>query len=415
MVELVVHLPNAHFVLSTSECLVNEEQLEAPSNTGVNLCGNVSVVPKVSSNIMERNNSLVHPSRKSKQSSTRDEVNGNGKARKQVTKPHIVDDLEDGTCNDGGLAAVLPLTYAINEDKDNNNGDENDEHNVERVSAKRRTKRSKKSVNESEKPPQKCKTANQPQKLKEVNEASDNPEKEQKKKFSHSTRRKRRFVDESLLNTQEDEIDFARVALKDLILLADYKERLAKKEAKTLGIPLIDQSNQKTFNEENARDEESSIASEQDQGFTDDQVSGSAKSSSYFNYQTYMGKEPRVRWSKLDTELFYWAIRQLGPDFSLIQQLFPGRSRHQIKLKFKNEERRSPFKLSEALASRANRVVIEQLRQVSGADPESNGDVSTDFTREEEEFTAGTNVCFLFFNFFGHRIINCDDAMLMRR
>ena len=34
------------------------------------------------------------------------------------------------------------------------------------------------------------------------------------------------LVDESLLHTPEDEIDFAKVALKDIILFADYKEQL---------------------------------------------------------------------------------------------------------------------------------------------------------------------------------------------
>ncbi|XP_038990813.1 transcription factor TFIIIB component B''-like [Hibiscus syriacus] len=403
------HVPNCSSAdPSTSECPVNEElsNLAVASNSGVDLRGNVPVLAReVRSNIMEKNTSLVSSaSQKSKQSSTRDEVNGKGKARKQLTNLHIVDDLEDGTCNGDGLTAKHPLSYAINEDKDDNNGDENDngEYNVEHVSAKRKpSKRSKKTVNESEneseKPPRKRKIANEAQKRKKVTEASDNPEKEQRKKFSHSTRRKRRFVDESLLNTEEDEIDFARVALKDLILLADYKERLAKKEAKALGVPLTSQINQKKFDEVNTHDEESPIASEQDQGFTDDQVGGSVKSTTYFNYQTHMNKTPRVRWSKQDTELFYGAIRQFGPDFSLIEQLFPGRNRHQIKLKFKNEERRSPFKLSEALASRANdnsyfEKVIEQLRQVAGADLESNGDISIDLTHEEEEFTpAGTN------------------------
>ncbi|TYI09996.1 hypothetical protein ES332_A09G110100v1 [Gossypium tomentosum] len=379
---------------STSECPVNEElaNLAVASNAGVDLSGDVPDMPTEVSSLVS------NPSRESKQSSTGGEVNGKGEARKQlreqVTTPHIVDDLEDGTCNDDGLAAELPSCYAIDEDKDDN---DDDEFNVEHASPKRRTsKRSKKPVKESEKPPRKRKKANEAQKHKKANEASDNPEKEQRKKFSHSTRRKRRFVDESLQTTPEDEIDFAKVALKDLILLADYKERIAKKEAKALKEPLTDQSTQKRLNEENAHDEESSIASEQDQGIMDDQVNGSAQSDSYFNYQTLMTKEPRARWSKQDTELFYGAIRQFGPDFSLIQQLFPGRSRHQIKLKFKNEERRSPFKISEALASRASdhsyfAKVIKQLQQVSGADPEARGDVSNDLAREEEEVTPENN------------------------
>lgn len=52
--------------------------------------------------------------------------------------------------------------------------------------------------------------------------------------------------------------------------------------------------------------EENSAASEQDKGLTDDQESAGAQSSSFsLNYQSYMDKEPRARWSKQDTELFY--------------------------------------------------------------------------------------------------------------
>lgn len=47
------------------------------------------------------------------------------------------------------------------------------------------------------------------------------------------------------------------------------------------------------------------------------------------------------------------AVRQFGTDFSMIQQLFPGRTRHQVKLKFKKEERQFPSRLSEALTGRA--------------------------------------------------------------
>ncbi|XP_022749422.1 transcription factor TFIIIB component B'' [Durio zibethinus] len=394
---------------STTKYPMNEElaDLTEASNPGVDLSGDIPTMPqKLSSNIRPKKASHVsNPSPKSKQSFTGDEGNENGKAtkqlRKSVTSPQIVDDPKDDTCNDDGIASELPHSSAIDEDKDDEDGeddDDDDEYNVESAYPKRRTTRtSKKNVNENEKLLRKRKIANEAQKRKKANEPSDQPAKEQRKKFSHTTRRKRRFVDESLLHTPEDEIDFAKVALKDIILFADYKERLAKKEAKTSKIPLPNQSTRQTFDEENAHDEESFIASEQDQGFTDDQVSGRAQSSSFcLNYQSYMDKEPRARWSKQDTELFYGAIRQFGPDFSLIQQLFPGRSRHQIKLKFKNEERRCPFKLSEALASRDKdhsyfEKVIKQLQQVAGAEQESHGDVSVDLTREEAVLTPRTN------------------------
>lgn len=39
----------------------------------------------------------------------------------------------------------------------------------------------------------------------------------------------------------------------------------------------------------------------------------------------------------------------------MIQQLFPNRTREQMKLKFKLEERRNPLKLNDALSSRSKR------------------------------------------------------------
>ncbi|OMO63696.1 hypothetical protein COLO4_32233 [Corchorus olitorius] len=414
---------------STSEFLANEElpNLAEASKTGVALPGDPpGATEKVSSNITQKKAFPVSkPAQTSKQSSTGAEKNENGKTRKQLrkemTSPQVVHDPEEGACNGDDPAVEFPRNSARDEDKDDeDNG--GDEYNVESASPKRRSsRRSKKPVAEKEKPARKHKNANEKkaQKQKETKEASDQPAKEQPKRFP---------LDETLLQTPEDEIDFAKVALKDIILLADYKERLAKKEAKELKSSSTNQSNDNTMQEEYAHNEESSHASEHDQGYKDDQTSIRAQSSSFcLNYQSFMDKEPRARWSKQDTELFYGAIRQFGPDFSLIQQLFPGRSRHQIKLKFKNEERRYPLRLSEALASRAKgRVpfsfcfnqmlsdliivssamlkryafvillssyyadhsyfekVIEQLQQASEAEQQSNGDDYVDLTHEEE-------------------------------
>ncbi|XP_017980242.1 PREDICTED: uncharacterized protein LOC18594786 [Theobroma cacao] len=253
----------------------------------------LACLKKVSSNIRQRKASLVsNLSQKPKQSSIGEEENENDKAtkqlRKQVTSPQIVVDHEDGTCNDDGPAAGLPGSSAIDEDKDDD-GNYDDEYNVESSFPTRRTsRRSKKPVAENEKPLRKLKIADekQAQKHEKTNEASVQPAKERPKKFSHSTRKKRRFVDKSLLHITEDEIDFAKVALKYIILFADYKEQLACS---------------KTFHAENANNEENSLASEQDQGFTDDQVNSRAQSSSFcLNYQSYMDKEPTARWSKQD-------------------------------------------------------------------------------------------------------------------
>lgn len=40
----------------------------------------------------------------------------------------------------------------------------------------------------------------------------------------------------------------------------------------------------------------------------------------------------------------------------MIQQLFPGKTRRQIKLKFKSEERHHPFRLSDAITNRAKGI-----------------------------------------------------------
>ncbi|KAG8655926.1 transcription factor TFIIIB component B'' isoform X2 [Manihot esculenta] len=95
------------------------------------------------------------------------------------------------------------------------------------------------------------------------------------------------------------------------------------------------------------------------------------------------------------TQLFYEGIQQFGTDLSMIQQLFPGQTRHQIKLKFK--ETQHALRLSEALSSRTKdhsyyEKVIEQLQQVAAqAEEESNRGNSVSLTEEEPELNPETN------------------------
>ncbi|KAJ0010439.1 hypothetical protein Pint_34748 [Pistacia integerrima] len=144
------------------------------------------------------------------------------------------------------------------------------------------------------------------------------------------------------------------------------------------------------FDEEDYHNGEETFASEQGNGYTGDQATRRVQSS-HFNYQSFMKKTPTVRWSKQDTDLFYEAVRQFGTDLSMIQQLFPGRTRQQIKLKYKKEERKQPLKLNEALTNRSKdhshyEKVIEQLQQVAAQTrQDTNGDDPTDITGEEDE------------------------------
>jgi len=56
-----------------------------------------------------------------------------------------------------------------------------------------------------------------------------------------------------------------------------------------------------------------------------------------------------LKWTEEETKLFYRALRQCGQDFSLIAEFFPNRTRRQIKLKYKREEREHPNLVEKSL------------------------------------------------------------------
>lgn len=53
----------------------------------------------------------------------------------------------------------------------------------------------------------------------------------------------------------------------------------------------------------------------------------------------YKKRQKSKEWSNLETLKFYKALNTVGTDFLLMQTLFPSRTRQEIKLKFKKEER----------------------------------------------------------------------------
>ncbi|CAH2075917.1 unnamed protein product [Thlaspi arvense] len=225
------------------------------------------------------------------------------------------------------------------------------------------------------------------------NKTSEDP---QKKKFKHASRRqKKRSVEKELLETPDDEIRY--LPIKDMLRLVEYKEWMEKKEAKGAAVvPPTQESNT------NASDNQYySQGFDAEDGFgleeSENQETEVVRPDSPVNYQTYMNKTSRTRWSKQDTELFYevinlfslsfemQGIREFGSNLSMVQQLFHDRTREQIKLKFKLEERRYPLKLNDALSSRSKnlthyRNVIKKLQQEAAAAREE--------AEEEEEAGA---------------------------
>ncbi|KAK7205532.1 hypothetical protein BZA70DRAFT_238003 [Myxozyma melibiosi] len=70
------------------------------------------------------------------------------------------------------------------------------------------------------------------------------------------------------------------------------------------------------------------------------------------NSASWSRRERVERWSAAETVKFYNSLSMWGTDFGLIVQMFPGRSRRQIKNKFNAEERKNPARIHTALTSR---------------------------------------------------------------
>ncbi|KAJ6980734.1 transcription factor TFIIIB component B'' [Populus alba x Populus x berolinensis] len=283
----------------TSEFQVDQNQKDFTesnclANANVLRSEDVPIVPEKESSKSGKRKvfSASNCSRKSKKSSL-------------AAGPQVVDELDEAHDN-GGLPEP-PGSSVDEEDNDNEpRGDEesDDENRVEIASRKKRaSKKSKEPVTENEKP------------VRKRNRSNDTPEQSTQKNLT------RNFLiqlvetkdvvisiyvlNKDLLNMPEDEIDFKRLPIRDIILFAEHKERLAMTTSK------IPPNNQRYalrihFMENIPIMKEDGFASEEDITHGDDQTYVRAQpSSSLFNYQSFMDRAPNSRWSKQDTELFY--------------------------------------------------------------------------------------------------------------
>lgn len=78
------------------------------------------------------------------------------------------------------------------------------------------------------------------------------------------------------------------------------------------------------------------------------------------NQATYGKRSKTESWDEELTDLFYRGLRMFGTDFMVISNMFPGRSRRQIKLKFNNEERRDPQRIKDTLLGPREVIDIEE-------------------------------------------------------
>lgn len=340
----------------------------------------------VSTKVRKRRTSTVANLSQEPQKSLRSGVeNEYGESSRRLRKCTASRDPTIGSQNGDHDNDDFPCEPSVIDENENNDDDYREENTSQK---KRAQRKSKKPVTEKEKPVRKRKKRNEvpEQQRKKHNEVPEQKAVKPPKKFSHSTRRNKRCVDRALLETPEDEIDPQKVPFKDLILLAEYRERKASKEATTSTASMTSQRNASQNGEE-------TYGWEEDRDNNDDQANESVQQiSNNFNYQSYMNKTPTVKWTKQDTENFYKGVRQFGTDFLTISTMFkdPPRTRRQILLKYKKEERQNPLMLSEALTSRPKdhsvaQLLIDQLQQAAAQEErELYGDDYIGGTGEDE-------------------------------
>ena len=107
------------------------------------------------------------------------------------------------------------------------------------------------------------------------------------------------------------------------------------------------------------------------------------------NSNSHLKRISLIRWDAESTELFYNGLKMFGTDFEMISQLFPGRNRRHIKLKFVKEERADPKRLNEVLLGERTAVDMDSYSKISNTqykDPsELEKDMAEDRKRLEEE------------------------------
>lgn len=102
--------------------------------------------------------------------------------------------------------------------------------------------------------------------------------------------------------------------------------------------------------------------------------------STIINSYSFSTKERQERWTEAETLQFYQALSVWGTDFNLISHMFPTRSRHQIKTKFKYEEKRNPTKVQLYLVHR-RKVDIVDYAKISGTEIVKLEDLEQDLER----------------------------------
>jgi len=109
------------------------------------------------------------------------------------------------------------------------------------------------------------------------------------------------------------------------------------------------------------------------------------ESNTHITAYSFSNRVHAKKWTPVETAKFYRALSQCGTDFSLIEKLFPARSRLQIKSKFKREERDHPGRIDYALAHRIPLDLVEyEAKTGISTDPNKRKEREREREREKE-------------------------------
>ncbi|WVZ66379.1 hypothetical protein U9M48_015609, partial [Paspalum notatum var. saurae] len=301
------------------------------------------------------------------------------RSRKKLQKAptHTADDYFGEDCVEPSLA-----------EEDNDSGDAGTKRKVR--------KRSRDGVEESQKQKaqkDKSQVSSRGRKRTSKDKLAEKPE-----KLTHRIRQRRTKEVKTLLETPREEIDPMKLSAAHLRLLQEARERV--------NTPSGPSSNT-SFGLEDIDDFD--YRGEEARNFDNERTDNHLQNVPKLNYHSYMNKPTRGKWSKSDTDLFYQGLRQFGSDFAMIQQLFPDKTRHQVRQKFKSEEKKNPLLVHDAIIHRSGdnqyfKKVIKQLNiedvlpeinntnKQDGASSEGspgNENVLDDFTNEDDfDFTT---------------------------
>ncbi len=110
------------------------------------------------------------------------------------------------------------------------------------------------------------------------------------------------------------------------------------------------------------------------------------------NSSTWLKRDQSGGWNEMLTEKFYDGLRMFGTDFEMISKMFPGRTRHKIKLKFCKEEKFNGDRIKATLLGEKKAVNLPELEKMAGTefdDPEElERDLEEDRIRLQEETAA---------------------------